>query len=108
MPPTIARVWRARANRDRLDSYREHFTTAVLPILERLPGFRGATILESLADQATTGDVEIIVISRWDSIEHVRAFAGDDLNHAVVDADAQACLTWFEDRVVHFNISLDT
>ena len=101
----IARVWRARATEEGFVSYRAHFTTAVLPALERLSGFSGATVLHQR--DAASGDAEVIVMTRWLSMDDVRGFAGDEPGRAVVEPAAHACLTWADDRVEHYDVALE-
>jgi len=102
----IARVWRARATPEGFVAYRALFSRTVLPALEQLPGFHGATVLR---EQTLPGaaDAEIVVTTRWGSMDDIRGFAGDEPSHAVVEPAAHACLTWADDRVRHYDIELD-
>ncbi|MEV0622987.1 antibiotic biosynthesis monooxygenase [Nonomuraea sp. NPDC050404] len=97
----IARVWKATATPDGARRYAEHFDGAVLPELRDLPGCRAAHLLTR-----ESGDqVAIEVITYWESLETIRAFAGDDLGHAVVEPAARAALTDFERTVTHFTVA---
>jgi heme-degrading monooxygenase HmoA len=72
-----------------------------MPELERAPGFRGALVMRSPA----AGDaVEIRFHTFWDSIDAIRAFAGDDATRAVVSPEAEACLLHGDDRVRHWDV----
>jgi heme-degrading monooxygenase HmoA len=97
----IARAWKATATPEGARRYAEHFDGAVLPELRKLDGCRSAQLLT----RESGGQVEIEVISYWDSLETIRAFAGDDLEHAVVEPAAQAALTDFERTVTHFTVT---
>jgi len=44
------------------------------------------------------------VLTRWQSIEAIRSFAGAELDKAVVEPGAVAALTDFDDRVQHYEI----
>lgn len=94
----IVRVWRGRALPADADAYERHFGTEVLPELERLDGFRGASLLRRDAD----GVVEFVAITRFDSLASVRRFAGDDYERAVVAPAARALLLDFDERAAHY------
>ncbi|MEO7082896.1 MAG: antibiotic biosynthesis monooxygenase [Gemmatimonadaceae bacterium] len=85
--------------------YRAHFANTVLPQLEKLDGFSGATVLRERASGSV--DAEVVVMTRWKSMDDVRGFAGDTLSRAVVEPAAHACLTWADDRVSHYDIVLE-
>jgi mannose-6-phosphate isomerase-like protein (cupin superfamily) len=98
----IARRWRAWADGTaNADAYAAHFERSVRPALENTGGFVDAT-LERVEDDG--GRTEIVVVTRWESIDAVRAFAGDDVEAAVVEPDARAVLDEVEERVRHVEL----
>lgn len=99
----IARVWTARTTPARAPAYAAHLRTRVLPQLRALEGYAGASLLRRDAD----GEAELIVVTRWRSLDAVRAFAGDDLDAAVVEDEAAAVLSRFDTRVRHFEIVVE-
>jgi heme-degrading monooxygenase HmoA len=52
--------------------------------------------------------VEVTVLTFWDSEEAVARFAGDAPERAVVEPEARAQLTSFDERVTHHQVMLDT
>jgi hypothetical protein len=48
-----------------------------------------------------------VVATTWDSIDSVKAFAGEDYEQAVVDPVVRELLNRFDDRVTHFTVVLD-
>jgi heme-degrading monooxygenase HmoA len=96
----IVRTWRGRALKDRPGAYQQHFDTAVLPALENLPGFLGAMLLRR--EQA--GRLEFLVITRWESLDAIKGFTGEDFERAVVEPGAVAALESFDDRVSHYDV----
>jgi len=96
----IVRSWRGRAATDEQDAYPAHFRGAVLPELKRIAGFRGASLLRA----KTAGRIEFLVLTRWESIDAIRAFAGDDAEQAVVEPAAVAALVDFDHRVRHYDL----
>jgi heme-degrading monooxygenase HmoA len=98
----IARVWSARATRENVARYEAHFRAHVLPELKRIDGYVGASVLT-----LGTDEIEIIVSSRWRSLEAVRGFAGDDLERAVVNDEAKGMLLSWDERVQHYEVRVD-
>jgi heme-degrading monooxygenase HmoA len=96
----IARVWTARTTPERAPAYADHLRTRVLPQLRALDGYTGTSLLRQDAD----GETELIVVTRWRSLDAVRAFTGDDLEAAVVEPEAAAVLTRYDTRVRHYEI----
>jgi len=45
--------------------------------------------------------------TEWESLDHIRAFAGDDVERAVVSDEAKAMLTRFDGGVRHYHVALD-
>lgn len=97
----IARIWTARATGGNLDAYRNHFDNAVVPDIRRLDGFVAAELLT----RHHGDEVEIVVISRWRSLEAIAGFAGEDIESAVVAHEAQQLLLSWDRRVRHFTVT---
>ena len=98
----IARMWTARAAPAAAPAYAEHLRLHVLPALRQLDGYAGAWLLERAEGETT----EIIVITWWASLEAIQAFAGADVESAVVAEEAAALLTEFDPRVRHYMLVL--
>ena len=96
----VIREWRGRTDRSRADAYPTHFRENVVPELRGVPGFVGA----HLARRESDGKVEFVVLTRWRSMEAVRAFAGADVEKAVVEPGAVAALIDFDAHVRHYEI----
>jgi heme-degrading monooxygenase HmoA len=94
----------AYATPEKVRAYREHLAAVVLPGLRGLQGFQGLELCE-----ASRGDqVELLVISRWESMEAVKAFAGPDPDRAVVEPGAKAVLAEYDDFVTHYEMTLES
>jgi heme-degrading monooxygenase HmoA len=98
----IGRVWKARATPANAEKYRRHFEQRVLPALRGMEGYAGGTLLLRVAGE----DAEITVVTRWRSLEAIRAFAGDDCERAVVADEALPLLREWDQRVGHHEIVL--
>ena len=100
----IARIWRGWTTPENADAYQRIVGQEVLPGIagRNLDGYHGAYLLR----RDLEGEVEFATIMLFDSIEHVRAFAGEDYEAAVVPPPARAVLARFEDRSAHYDMLL--
>jgi len=96
----IVRVWFGHAAPDRADAYVRHVTSRVFPGLAEIRGHRGALLLQRSAE----GGVEFVVLTLWDSMDAVREFAGPDPERAVVEPNARAVLSDFDELVRHYDV----
>ena len=96
----IVRVWRGYAPSSKPLAYVEHFRGKVLPALQRITGFRGASLLRHDRDE----EVEFLVLTRWTSMAAIRAFAGEDVGKAVVESEAVAALAGYDRTVKHYEV----
>lgn len=97
----IARIWRGTATADKAADYQRHFTTKVAPHLKELAGHRGAYLLR----QEDKGEVEFLAVTLWDSIESVRAFAGQNPDVAIVEPEGRAALSRFDEFARHYEVA---
>ena len=72
----------------------------VVPELRLLPGFAGAQLSRRELDDK----VEFLVLTRWQSLAAIRAFAGADIEKAVVEPNAVAALMEFDKTVRHYEV----
>ena len=96
----ILRMWRARATVEKSGDYIEHATKKVFPALGAIEGHRGAYLLR----RAVGGAIELVVLTLWESMNAVRKFAGVKPEKAVVDPEARALLSSFDESVTHFEV----
>ena len=68
-----------------------------------IPGFHGIRLL-----RRDVGDeVEFVTIMTFDSLEAVRAFAGEDHEAAVVPENAQAVLSHYDAKSQHYVVRVE-
>lgn len=97
---TIARHWRGVAQVGRAREYEQHLRTETFPSLHRIAGFVDAAILRRTID---TG-VEFLIVTRWQSMEAIRQFAGADPEAAVVPPAVEAMMVHYDRRVTHYEV----
>jgi heme-degrading monooxygenase HmoA len=100
----IMRSWSGRATPEGADAYVTHFRHEVLPHLQRIQGHRGALLVR----RSRGLEVEVMVLTFWDSMAAVHAFTGADATMAVVEPEARAVLKEFDHHGEHFDVVLDT
>ena len=96
----IARYWTATATAEKAPAYFAFFRDVLTPELSKIPGHAGALVLSRVAAEM----VEITVLTFWESHEAIRRFAGESPSKAVVEPEAQAMLTSFDDEVLHYDV----
>jgi heme-degrading monooxygenase HmoA len=99
----IVRSWRGRADPTKANAYPDHFRRNVLPELRGIAGFKGAQLLRHDRQR----EVEFLVLTRWASMDAIRAFAGQDASQAVVEPEAVAALVSFDKTVTHYDVVED-
>jgi antibiotic biosynthesis monooxygenase (ABM) superfamily enzyme len=66
-------------------------------------GYLGADLLR----RSVGDEVEFITLTRFDSLDAVRAFAGDDYERAVIVDEAHRLLSRFDERSAHYETVLE-
>jgi heme-degrading monooxygenase HmoA len=100
----IVRIWRGQATNAKADAYFRHVTGTVFPSLKRLAGHCGAWLLRRQVD----GQTEFLALTLWESLDSIRAFAGDDVATAIVEPEAHAVLADFDDFARHYEVAFKT
>jgi heme-degrading monooxygenase HmoA len=98
----ISRVWHGWTNRDNADAYEELLHSEIFTnIADRsIPGFRDIHLLRRDVDEG----VEFVTIMWFDSLDAVRAFAGEEYKVAVVPPKARQLLSRFDGRAAHYQV----
>ena len=97
----IARIWNARATPERVHEYAAYLKSTVVKELAGIHGYRGVTLLH----REQNGAVEVTVITWWNSLEAIRAFAGEVIETAVVHDRAARMLVDFDRSVEHHQVA---
>jgi len=101
----ITRMWRGwTATTAAADLYEEFLRSEFLPAAYSIPGFKGAMVLR----RAVGGEVEFTTLTRFESIEAIKQFAGEDYEAAHVAPRAREWLSRFEPRCVHTELVIET
>jgi heme-degrading monooxygenase HmoA len=97
----IARVWHGWTKPENGDEYEEFLRGNVFPALTTIvPGFHGGYVTRRDLD----GEIEFLVMTLFESLEAVRAFAGDDYEVPVIEPEAARLLSRTDDRAAHYEV----
>jgi heme-degrading monooxygenase HmoA len=96
----IARVWRGVVAVQDADVYADYIRETGFDQYAQTAGNRGAWLLRRDEGDRT----EFITYSLWDSVDSIRAFAGDDIERAVYYPDDERYLVERDDRVAHYSV----
>ena len=99
----IARIWKARATPERVHEYADYLKSTVVPELAAIHGYEGVSLLQ----REQNGAVEVTVVTWWESLEAIRAFAGEAIETAVVHDSAARMLIDFDRSVEHHQVIFD-
>ena len=97
----ISRHWKGVAKPGYAEAYVQHLRHDTFPGLARIPGFVHATILRRVVEAGT----EFKIVTVWESLTAIKAFAGEDPEIAVVPASVREMLSSYDERVVHYEIA---
>ena len=98
----IARLWHGYTRPADADAYerllREEIFRGIAS--QAIPGYRGIELFRRTAAE----EVEFVTLMRFDSLDAVRAFAGEDHEAAVVPPAARALLVRYDPRSAHYEM----
>jgi heme-degrading monooxygenase HmoA len=107
----ISRIWHGWTSPANADVYEALLRHEIFLGIEgrQIFGFRGIQLLRrNIGDEGDEGDeVEFVTIMEFESLEAVRAFAGEDYEIAVVPPKARALLARFDARSQHYEVKAD-
>jgi heme-degrading monooxygenase HmoA len=96
----IVRIWHGRTPRGVADEYASFLARRVIADYRKVPGN-----LEAAVYRRDEGEVtHFLTVSRWESEEAIRAFAGDDLLKSKFCPEDTGYLLDFEAEVQHYSV----
>jgi heme-degrading monooxygenase HmoA len=96
----IARIWRGCVRVADGDAYEAYMREVALPGYGDVAGNRGGYML-----RRPVGDLEeFCMVTVWESMDAIRAFAGSDPELAVLYSEDERFLVTFDARVAHYAV----
>jgi heme-degrading monooxygenase HmoA len=97
----IARIWRGAVAHADADAYADYIGGTGLADYVKTPGNRGAWMLRRDVGENT----EFVMFTLWDSMDAIKAFAGDEPERAVYYPEDEGYLVERDDFVTHFEVA---
>jgi heme-degrading monooxygenase HmoA len=96
----IARIWKGAVRREDGDTYAKYIEETGLAGYAETPGNRGAWML-----RRDVGDLtEFVTFTLWESLDAVKAFAGDDYETAVYYPEDDKFLVERDLKCAHYEV----
>lgn len=99
----IARVWRGATRPEDAERYADYLRRTGLADARATPGNRGVQIQRRIVEDRA----EFVFISFWDSMDDIRAFAGDDVHRARYYPEDREMLLAMPPDIDHFDVVVD-
>ena len=101
----IGRIWHGYTSPENAAAYEGLLKSEILTGSEgrKIPGFQGIQLFR----RNRANETEFITVMWFDSLDSVRAFAGEDYEAAVVPPKARALLVRFDERSQHYEVRAD-
>ncbi len=96
----IVRMWHGRVPTEKARAYRDFLNARAIPDYQSTPGNLAVYILERPEGEVT----HFITLTFWESLDAIRAFAGEDVETAKYYPEDQDFLLEFEPTVVHYEV----
>jgi antibiotic biosynthesis monooxygenase (ABM) superfamily enzyme len=97
----ITRLWRGWTAPENASAYERFLLSDLFPSMRRIPGFRSADVLR----RDDGGEVAFVTLTRFDSLDAVRAFAGEDYETPAIEPTARDLLSHYDTHAQHFSTS---
>lgn len=98
----IARIWHGWTNPENADVYESLLKDEIFVFIQnrKIKGFQSIQLLRRELGE----EVEFLTIMRFDTLDAVREFAGEDYELAFVPDKARAVLSHFDLRAQHYEV----
>jgi heme-degrading monooxygenase HmoA len=98
----ILRIWHGWTLPEDADAYENLLRTEIFPGIaaKHVSGYRGIELLRRPLDK----EVEFITVMRFDSLQAVKDFVGEDYETAYVPDKARKVLSRYDERSQHYDL----
>jgi heme-degrading monooxygenase HmoA len=98
--PVIARTWHGIVPAGKADAYHQYLLETGVPDYRRTPGNRGVYVFRRMEGDTA----HFLLLTLWDSLDAIRAFAGADVERAKYYPEDEAFLIALEPTVTHYEV----
>ena len=99
----IYRVWRGWTTPENGPAYERLLREQIFPGIAA-KGVRGYTGIRLLRRELPSGEQEFMTVMTFESLDAVRAFAGEDYQRAYVPGPARQVLSRFDEAAAHYEL----
>jgi heme-degrading monooxygenase HmoA len=100
----IERHWKGIARKERANEYIAHLRNDTFEEIKKISGFISASILKRDLSEG----VEFLVITKWETLEVIKQFAGERIETAVVPKLVQDIMVTYDKNVGHYEVNFTT
>jgi heme-degrading monooxygenase HmoA len=100
----ISRHWTGLVKKGREDEYIDHLQNDTFKKLFEIDGFINATILNRDSEEG----IEFLIITKWNSLEAIKKFAGENYEIAVVPQIAKKMMIHYDNLAKHYEVKFET
>jgi hypothetical protein len=97
----IERHWKGVTKPENSDKYVQHLLDETFPALSAIEGFKTASVLK----RNTELGVEFLIVTKWESMEAIKKFAGENAEISVVPLKVQKMMVTFDRKVCHYVVA---
>ena len=94
-------MWRGWTREEDADSYERFLLEELFPSMRGIPGFLSADVLRRVEED----EVAFVTLTRFQTIEDIRAFAGESFDVPVIEPRAAELLAHYDGVAVHYETS---
>jgi heme-degrading monooxygenase HmoA len=96
----IARIWHGFTAPENAEKYESMLRPEVLPGISKVAGYKGTYLFR----REHGAEVEFLTLMLWDSLDALRAVAGEDYEVAIVPEERRKVLSRWDERSQHYQI----
>jgi heme-degrading monooxygenase HmoA len=97
----IARVWHGATKPEDADAYEAMLKPELLPGIGKVKGYRSSYLLR----RQRGDEVEFITVMLWDSLDSIRAYAGEDYEASVIPEERRKYLSHHDAKAAHYEVA---
>jgi heme-degrading monooxygenase HmoA len=97
----VARLWHGYTTPQNADAYESMLKPELLPGLSKVDGFRGSYLLRRVHGD----EVEFVTIILFESLDNIRAVAGEQYETAVIPDERKRVLSRWDAKASHYEVA---
>src|SRR5688572_15752481 len=100
----IERHWKGIARKERANEYIAHLQNDTFKEIKKIKGFISASVLK----RNLSNGIEFLVVTKWETLDVIKQFAGEKIDAAVVPKLVQDIMVKYDENVNHYEVNFTT